>query len=227
MLKAVFSRSGEFMSVLKRVTFGLIAALFSSVALAQNEICGELQRHGGYGPYDYTDPVHFREKLPIVEDFHFSPTVESLASGMNNLKSAGPDLSYTLMAFPNHHRALYAMIRLSWKENRPKPSGSQYSIDCWLDRAVRWRPEDGVIRMIVGNYLSNAKVKRYKDAIPHYEIAEKRLKNSPNLLYNMGLLYFNLKDYEKSREYAKRAYAGGFALPGLRDMLVRAGKWQG
>ena len=195
--------------------------------MRKSSVVVKLERRGGYGPYDYTNPSDFKEKLPVVEDYHFSPTVESLISGMKDLKAPGPDLSYTLMAFPNHHRALYAMMRLSWKENQPKPYGSQYSIDCWLDRAVRWRPEDGMVRMIYGNYLSHVKVKRYKEAITQYEIAEQRLKNNTNLYYNMGLLYFNLKEYDKSRDYAKKAYAGGFPLPGLKDKLVRAGKWQG
>lgn len=214
------------MSAFNRVICGLIAAFFSTSTYAEFETCGPLERQAGYGPYDYTDRVHFRERLPIVEAFHFTQSVEALGKGPAGAP-AGGDLSYTLMAFPNHHRALYAMIRLSAKENNLKPYGSAHTIDCWLDRAVRWRPEDGMTRMIVGNYFSSPKVKRYKEAIPHYEIAEKLLKNNPNLLYNIGLLYFNLKDYDKARDYAKKAYAGGFGLPGLRDMLVRAGKWQG
>ena len=83
-----------------------------------------------------------------------------------------------------------------------------------------------MVRMIYGNYLSSKGVKRYKDAIPHYELAEKRLKNNPNLFYNMGLLYFHLKEYDKSRDYAKKAYAGGFNILGLKQLLVKAGKWE-
>ena len=83
-----------------------------------------------------------------------------------------------------------------------------------------------MVRMIYGNYLSSARIKRYKEAIPHYELAEKHLKSNPNLFYNMGLLYFNLKEYDKSRDYAKKAHAGGFHLLGLKQMLVKAGKWE-
>ena len=91
---------------------------------------------------------------------------------------------------------------------------------------MRWRPDDATVRMIYANYLSSTRVKRFKEAVPHYELAEQKLKNNPNLFYNMGLLYFNLKDYNKSRDYARKAYAGGFPLSGLKDMLVKAGKWQ-
>lgn len=203
--------------------------LSCSIATAGNlDGCGSPERRdGGYGPYDYTDPAHYREKLPVVNNYHFTPRVEHLMGGAKEeTPLPGGDLSYVLMAFPNHHRALSAMMRLSIKENRPKPNGSNYSIECWLDRATRWRPEDGMVRMIYGNYLASPRIKRFKEAVPQYQMAERLLKNNTNLSYNMGLLYFNLKEYAKAREYAKKAYAGGFPLSGLKDMLVRAGQWE-
>ncbi len=216
----------------------LISAMLtvSLPALAQILGCGDpLRRDGGYGPFDYTDPVHYREKLPIVDQNHFTPNVENLRggateAGYNNPKAVAGDLRYTLMAFPNHHRALASMIRLSFKENKPKPDGQRFTVECWLDRAIRWRPEDGTVRMLYGNYLSHAKIKRYDEAIAQYKKAEDALTNQKtmgNLYYNMGLLYFNKKDYEKARDFANKAYARGFPLSGLKEMLVRAGKWQG
>jgi hypothetical protein len=35
-----------------------------------------------------------------------------------------------------------------------------------------------------------------------------------------------MKQFDKSLESAHRAYALGFPLPGLREKLKRAGKWQ-
>jgi tetratricopeptide (TPR) repeat protein len=212
-----------------RNIIGLLFFFVPLAVLAGYEACGMIERiDGGYGPYDYTNPSDVRDKLPVVNLHHFNARVENLIGGFKD-ESPRPtgDISYVLHAFPNHHRALNAMVRLSWKENTPKPVGSRYNVDCWFDRAIRWRPEDGMVRMIYGNYLSSSRVKRFKEAIPHYELAEQKLKNNPNLFYNMGLLYFNLKDYEKSRDYAHKAYAGGFPLSGLKDMLVKAGKWQG
>jgi tetratricopeptide (TPR) repeat protein len=214
------------MSVTFRNLIGTLLFLFSITSFAEYQECGEIIN--AYGPYDYIDPNHFRNKLPVVEKHHFNSRVENLVGGhRQQTATAGGDLDYTLRAFPNHHRALNAMMRLSWKENRAKPIGSNFSIACWFDRAIRWRPEDGTVRMIFGNYLANSKVKRYQDAISQYEQAEKLLKNKSNLFYNMGLLYFHMKDYAKSREYAKKAYAAGIAFPALKDMLVRAGKWEG
>jgi tetratricopeptide (TPR) repeat protein len=209
----------------------IIGILIFSVpltALAEYDACGPIERRdGGYGPYDYTDPSDYRNKLPVVNLHHFNGRVENLVGGFKE-ETPRPtgDITYVLHAFPNHHRALNAIVRLSWRENTPKPAGSKYSVDCWFDRAIRWRPADGMVRMIYANYLSSTRVKRFKEAIPHYELAEQKLKNNSNLFYNMGLLYFNLKDYEKSRDYARKAYAGGFPLSGLKDMLVKAGKWQ-
>jgi hypothetical protein len=50
--------------------------------------------------------------------------------------------------------------------------------------------------------------------------------DNPNTNYNIGLIYFDLKDYEKSLSFAQRAYGSGLPLPGLRDKLKRVGKWE-
>ncbi len=44
---------------------------------------------------------------------------------------------------------------------------------------------------------------------------------SAELNYFLGLTYFDLKDFTKAREYADKAYALGYPLPGLRNMLAR------
>ena len=56
--------------------------------------------------------------------------------------------------------------------------------------------------------------------------ADKLMPGDANVAYNLGLIYVDLKDYENAREYAKRAYDGGFPLPGLRQKLVQAGQWR-
>ncbi len=56
--------------------------------------------------------------------------------------------------------------------------------------------------------------------------AEELAKDNPQLHYNVGLLYFELKEYDKSMANAKIAYEQGFNLPGLKDKLTRAGKWK-
>jgi Flp pilus assembly protein TadD len=48
---------------------------------------------------------------------------------------------------------------------------------------------------------------------------------NPSANYNLGLLYVQKKDYEQARTYAKKAYELGFPLPGLKNQLKQAGKW--
>jgi len=44
--------------------------------------------------------------------------------------------------------------------------------------------------------------------------------------YNMGQIYFDLKDYNRALENAHKAYGLGITLTGLRDRLTGAGHWR-
>lgn len=50
--------------------------------------------------------------------------------------------------------------------------------------------------------------------------------DDPNIHYNLGLAYFDLKDFDKALASAHKAYQLGFQLPGLRSKLEKAGKWK-
>jgi hypothetical protein len=55
----------------------------------------------------------------------------------------------------------------------------------------------------------------------------KRLDSSKaNVWLYVAFAYLEIKDYEKSLTAAKRAYAAGYSLPGLRRRLERAGAWR-
>lgn len=196
----------------------LATTLFLSGSVAAFEECGDLKT-GGYGPFDYwTD----QGKLKIVEDFHFTPEVESLRKGKSGY--IGGDLDYTLRAFPNHPRALMAMIKLGEKEKTNRPIGAGFSVFCYLDRAIRFRPEDATVRMIAATYL--AKRGKHEEALKHLETAQQHGGENANLHYNIGLTYFELKRYDAALTHAHKAYRLGFQLPGLRNKLQRVGKWQ-
>ncbi len=66
---------------------------------------------------------------------------------------------------------------------------------------------------------------RYKEALASYKRAEELGNNSITFFYNFGLLWFELKDYDHAVEYAKRAYDGGWPLPGLANKLKSVGRW--
>ena len=143
----------------------------------------------------------------------------------NSTAYVGGDLDYTLRAFPNHARALMSMAKLSLRDKRPTPTGAQFSIDCYFDRAFRFQPDDPMPRLIAGLYY--IKLKNLGEARENITIADSLSESSQdaNLHYNLGLAYLDLKELDKSVEHAKKAYDAGFPLPGLRNMLRDAGAW--
>lgn len=183
--------------------------------------CGPIAN--AFGPYDYrTDKAH----LPVVELHHFTPEVENLVSGnfRHPGSTVGGDLSYTLRAFPNHPKALMAMVRLGARERRDRPRHTSYGVECFLYRAWRFRNDDPVVRVIYASYLATHG--RPEEALKHLEDAEALGADGPNFQYNLGLIYFDLKEYDKALTYAHLAYANGYSLPGLRAKLMKIGRWK-
>jgi tetratricopeptide (TPR) repeat protein len=208
-----------------RVAFFLAPALlvaaagaFAAGPAAVGE-CGD-PFSNGVGPFDYnngeerTNPA----KIPIVEKHHFNRQVESLTAGQSS-EFIMSDLDYTLRAVPNHHRALNAVARYDLREKGIPPRW--HSAQCWFDRATLFRPDDGQVWLVYANWM--ARKNRNEDALEAYGRAKALLPNSAEVDYNMGLLYFNMGDFEKSLASAKAAYAGNYPLPGLRRKLAERG----
>lgn len=207
--------------------FGIVAAmlLLSAAAQAQgpalgSAVCGGFPRADN-GPHDYRT-VRDR-RLALVEQFHFTAKVEQLIRGASSADIGG-DLNFTLNAFPNHHRALVAMIRLTERLRRDKPAGSTYTVECWLDRAVRFAPDDTVARMIYAEFLH--KRGRTADALLQMDRVAAVAGENPFTHYNAGLILTEMKQYERALIHAHRAYALGFQRPDLRDRLHSAGQWK-
>jgi Flp pilus assembly protein TadD len=194
----------------------LSIALFPAVAMAQGS-CGSLTN--AYGPFDYRTG---KARLAIVEAYHFTPDVETLRSGATG--TLGGDLDYTLRASPNHHRALNSMTNLALREHKAKPRGAHFTIDCYFERARQFAPDDGTVLIIEGVYLD--RIGRKSDAVRVLEEAKKFEPTNANLYYNLGLAYFDIKDYAKSLENAQRAYRLGAVLPGLRNKLQGVKQWR-
>jgi len=195
-----------------------MAAVSASPAIAQvaEGSCGQLQN--GYGPYDYrTD----RDKLPIVEGAHFTPEVEALVRSVTGY--IGGDIDYTLRAFPNHHRALLAMMRFGERTKSVQPPSAKYTIDCYFQRAVRFKPDDTTARMLFATYLH--KNGRNAEANQQMEQTVALAGDNAFTRYNAGLVYLDLKNYDKALQQAHLAYGLGFTRPELREALKKAGKW--
>lgn len=193
-------------------------------AVADEAECGSLgQPFGGDYRLVNADPT-IKERLRLIEDAHFTTNVDRLISGQSGALSLATDLEWTLRAFPNHHRALWAMARLALREKRELVRGASLSVDCYFDRAARFQPEDPVPYSLYGMYL--IKARKREAAEPELEKAAARANGDANVLYNLGLGYLDLGRAEKAAEFAKLAYAAGFPLPGLRDRLKAAGAWR-
>lgn len=182
--------------------------------------------NAGYGPFDYTNPKHVREKLPVVEQYHFNSDVENLR-GQIGTGSLGGDLMYTIRSFPNHHRALVSVTRLWARDGstfRP-PAGiaRNQTPDYLFRRAITFAPADGTVRLLYGIYLLDAG--RKGEAIELFNQAAKLAPDTAEINYNLGLMYLRVNEPKKAAYHASKAYEQGHPLPGLRRQLVSAGIW--
>lgn len=198
----------------------LMAGLAATAAFGQAATSGCGPLRNAYGPFDYASERN--GKLQIVEEFHFTPEVEALLRGRSG--NLGSDLDYTLRASPNHHRALLSLSRYGERLKSPQPPGMQYSIDCYFDRAIRFRPDDTVVRALYAQHLG--RVGRTGEALQQLEQAVGRAKDNGISQYNIGLVYFELKEYDRAVAQAHAAMSLGYTRPELADMLKRVNKWR-
>lgn len=201
----------------------LIAPLLCALATtagAQTILCPAFQH--AYGPFDYRSvaPDH----LNVVEVNHFTPEVEQLIAGKSGY--IGDDLDYTLRAIPNHPRALLAMMRWAKKNRTDTPKGAKANAECYFQEAIKLYPNDGTAHLLFALYLIDQS--KSERASKEIDIAAKLNHDSmdANVHYNMGLAYFDLKQYDNALASAQKAYELGFPLLGLKTKLQSVGKWQ-
>jgi tetratricopeptide (TPR) repeat protein len=190
----------------------------AAFAQSQDVTCGSLEN--SYGPFDYrTDRG---SKLHIVEAYHFTPEVEALIKADTGY--IGADLDYTLRAYPNHHRALVSAMRFGEKTKSPMPPNMKYSVECYFERALRFRPDDTVARMLYATFLQ--KNRRIEESNVQLERASNDAKENGFTHYNIGLIYFDGKNFDKALTEAQRAITLGFPRQELKDRLIAIGKWR-
>ena len=200
-----------------------------SISMAQAEVlrgehaCGGLTAEESgtdFGPFDYRSaPL---EKLKMVHKFHFSSNVENLRGGQSG-SIIGTDIDFTLRYFPNHIRALNAMVKLAQREKTDQPKGARYPLDCWFDRAVHFKSDDMQVAILYGFWLIKKGEKAL--AMEQFDKVNSAETRTVNIIYNLGLGYFEAKEYDKALAAAHEAYAAGYSFPGLRNKLQKAGKW--
>ena len=190
-------------------------------AARKEPYCGNLDN--AYGPYDYRKGAGELEfNLKLVEGAHFTADVENGIKGRSSTLAG--DIDYTLRAFPNHAVALGTVIRVASRDKKSLflPGGTR-PVECYFDRAVRFAPDDPSTHTLYGSYLLS--VGRVAEALLKYQTAAQLDPDNPSTNYNLGLVYFKNKDMANANKYAQIAYALEFPLPGLKNMLMQAGKW--
>ena len=201
---------------------GLLLGVFTVASVWSQTVpggCGNLRSQFQYGPYDARTDL---DKLQIVLVPHFPPVVEALIKGDTN-RHPGGDIDYTLRAIPNYHRALIAIMRLGERDKTDQPRDTRYRVECWFQRAIAFAPDDAIVRMIYSTYLNSKK--RAAEATSQLEIATGYAKENAFTHHNIGLHYFDLKNYERALSQAHKAIALGFERTDLADQLRSVGKW--
>lgn len=198
--------------------WAIVLAVNATGAFGGESDCGPLEN--AFGPHDYR--FVRGEPLYLVESTHFQPYVEALVRTRHG-NALGSELDYTLRAFPNHHRALVSMMRLAEKVKKKMPEGARYPVECWFDRALRFKPDDTVARMIYVTYLTREG--RAADALTELERATRTAGDNAYSHFNIGMLYFDLGKHDLALAQAHKAMALGFVKPELIDRLKGVGKW--
>jgi len=196
------------------------ALLLLAGGMAQaKQFCGEMDFQSGL-IYDVreADPV----MLNRIQGAHFTEEVEQGVRGTSGGVAAA-DIQYVLNAFPNHRRALEAVIRLAPRYKGGAIVGMRFPSECYFERAVRFRPDDGLAWALYGRYLYI--MGREAQAMPMFERAIALSPDEPSVNYNVGLMYAKQKQFDKALPYAQKAYAAGFPLPGLKQILINARVW--
>ena len=210
-----------FGSVGSAATIALLALLVSTPALSQANDpnrCGDPFRNH-FGPWDYRTARP--ADIEVVESAHFTKRIENLQPGERVL---GDDISYALNVFPNHHRALIAITSLADRLKTDRPPSSSYTVECWYERAIRFRPSDTVNRALFAQYL--AKRQRKDEALKQLETAVGHAQDNAFSHYNIGLVYHSFGEFDRALAQAHKAIALGFQRPGLADLLRKENKWQ-
>lgn len=209
------SKGGALMHRLQKLMPPVMLALTAAQAAAQ--ACGPLPT-GGYGPYDYR---YRRDKVGIVEQYHFTPKVEALIAGATG--TIGGDLEYVLERFPNHHRALMSVFRLAARYPRGHIAGMQYPVDCYFDRGIAFSRDDTVVRTLYALHLG--RTGRKEDGENQLALAATMAGDNALSHYSIGAAYLELGRHDLAAQHALRAKDLGYQRTDLIDRLREKGAW--
>lgn len=200
----------------------MLLAVFgvSSTARAQSECGNPFVNH--YGPFDYRTAT--KENLALVERVHFTPGVETMTKPATTTHAnMAADVGYTLHVFPNHHRALITMTKLGERHKTDQPPGAKFTVDCYYQRAVLYRPDDNVARLLYVQFLG--KQGKQDLVLAHLQEAQRRAGDNPVSIYNIGLVAYDVGAFDIALNQAHLAAVTGYSRKGLEERLRKSGHW--
>lgn len=177
------------------------------------------------GVFDYTNPEQRKNNLPVVEEYHFSKELQMLLPEKSDGKVDIGGFHYTLRAFPNHHKALNAIMyyQLINGSNSKMPALT-LPVECYMQRAISFAPNDVVSYMLYATYLK--KTKHFQQADDYYKKAIQIAPNEPSVNYSYGLFLIDLKKYPEALEQAKLVYKNNYPKQKLKQKLIASGYWK-
>lgn len=203
------------------VRFGTILLAAACLLAGTMAMPVSAQTGSEIGVWDYyvagSSPDASRALLNL-EANHIGPGIERMAR--RDYVGAVADFTFILKAFPNHPRVLSMLSEVcdvKWK-------GPRCDMEGWLQRALDINPSASQTHVIYGLHFQ--RLGRRGDAIASYERAIELNPRSQNAHYNLALIYIDQKQFDLANLHAQAAYALGHPLPGLRDMLTKAGRWK-
>jgi hypothetical protein len=203
---------------IRLIAIGFTLTIAYSVSWSQvsADQCGDYRSNLQWDYRKATEKQHIE-----VEGAHFVPKVENLIAG--NRGSLGGDLHYTLGASPNHHRALVSITRWSERLKRTQLPNMPFPVECYFVRGLAFTPDDNVVRMLYAQFLIGQT--RAGDAVKQLERVSSTAGDNGFTMYNIGLIYFDMKNYAQALAFAHKATAFGFLRTELRQELERVGHW--
>lgn len=228
------------MNTMPRIAIGYLIVLVASLtAAASAQSQGRVERspnrqepcdphkayqfENDYRPSKWKDPKRSEWLLNDVEKNHFLPRTEMLMQSTRGM-GIGHDLNYVLHWWPNHHRALLTLVRLGEREGTDAPAGTKFTIGCYFERAVRFAPDDTVLRGLYARYLAQRGERA--QALFQLELLKDHAGDNPLSQQNAGLIYFEMQEFAKALEQAYVVEDLGLPQTNvLRQQLEAAGKW--
>jgi tetratricopeptide (TPR) repeat protein len=179
-------------------------------------------------PRDYRDnsykAIEFKKK---VEGAHFTDIVKRGISGVGGSLEA--EFNYVLHMYPNHPQALLLMannqMKVGYSPIQSQLRKGRYwpEKECYFKIAVTSLPPDPAVFHVIAIFYHQQN--KLDIAKRNYDKALALAEQNPEIHYNAGLLYLDLGNASEALKHAKKAYASGYPLQGLKNRLIAQKVW--